>query len=244
MSMGTNSNMWAVVPVKLLARTKQRLMPFLSCDEREALACAMLDDVLSALTEAPSLAGVVVVTGDARAAAMAREAGASVLPDADNAGTTAAVTEAARYLVATGCEGMLVVPADVPLITPADIETIVEVHRAARSVTLVPASIDGGTNALACSPPDAIPFCFGDDSFRRHREAARACGIEPQTLELERVGHDIDRPDDLAAFLLRASATKSHDYLATNGIAERLRSSSWIRTERSPGRTSDSMKIR
>jgi len=143
--------------------------------------------------------------------------------DTENAGTTAAVTAAAAHLAGEGRDGMLVVPADVPLITPADVEMIVVAHRAAPSVTLVPASIDGGTNALACSPPGAAPVCFGDDSLRRHREAARARGIEPQILPLEHLGHDIDRPDDLATFLLRPSLTQSFAYLTMIGIAERLR---------------------
>lgn len=222
MRAGECRGLWAVVPVKLFARTKRRLMPLLSRHEREALACAMLSDVLSALTRARSLAGVMVITGDAKAASVADAAGAFVLTDTENAGTTAAVTHAARHLAAMGREGMLVVPADVPMITPADVDAIVAAHRAPPSVTLVPASIDGGTNALGCSPPDAIPFCFGDDSFRRHREAAKACGIEPQILKLLRVAQDIDRPDDVAAFFQRPSQTRSYSYLSTSGIAQRL----------------------
>ena len=221
--MSVKQGLWAVVPVKLFARTKRRLMPLLARHERGALARAMLADVLSALGRTQSLAGILVITGDADAAAMARAAGAAVLADAENAGTTAAVTQAARHLAGVGRDGMLVIPADVPLITPADLEMIVAAHRAAPSVTLVPASIDGGTNALACSPPGAVPVCFGDNSLRRHQEAARACGIEPQILQLEHFGNDIDRPADLAAFLLRPSPTQSYAYLTANGIAERLR---------------------
>lgn len=220
--MREHRNLWVVVPVRLFAQAKRRLMPCLMPDERGAFAQAMLEDVLSALGRTPSLAGIVVVTGDADAAAMAHAAGAFVLPDFENAGITAAVETAARHLASEGRHGMLVIPADVPLITPADIEMIVMAHRAAPSVTLVPASFDGGTNALACSPPDAIAFRFGADSFRRHREAAWACGIEPQVLALTRVGHDIDRPDDVAAFLMHPSATRSYAYLTSNGIAERL----------------------
>jgi 2-phospho-L-lactate guanylyltransferase len=221
--MSENHGLWAVVPVKLFARTKRRLMPLLASHECGALARAMLSDVLSALTRTRCLAGIMVITGDADAAAMAHTAGALVLTDAENAGTTAAVTNAAAHLAAAGRDGMLVIPADVPLITPADIETIVAEHRAAPSVTLVAASIDGGTNALACSPSDAVRVCFGDSSFRQHREAARTQGIEPQILQLEHLAYDIDRPDDLATFLLRPSPTQSYAYLTTNGIAERLR---------------------
>ena len=221
--MSANQALWAVVPVKLFARTKRRLAPHLASHEREALARAMLADVLSALARSQSLAGMLVITGDADAAAMARAAGASVLDDAENAGTNAAVTLAVTHLAAAGRTGMLVIPADVPLIAPDDVEMIIAAHRAAPAVTLVPASIDGGTNALACSPPDAVPACFGDHSLRRHREAARSRGIEPQILALEHLAHDIDRPEDLATFLSRVSPTQSYAYLTGSGIAERLR---------------------
>jgi 2-phospho-L-lactate guanylyltransferase len=212
----------AVVPVKLFSRTKRRLISLLSCHEREALARAMLEDVLFALTHAPSLTGVVVITGDAAAAAIAHAAGALVIADTENAGTTAAVMAAAQHLDKAGREGMLVIPADVPLITPVDVEVILAAHRISPSVTLVPASNDGGTNALACSPLRAIPFSFGEDSLRRHREAAWARGIEPKVLRRERVGHDIDRPSDLASFLRRPSLTHTHAYLTRIKVSERL----------------------
>jgi 2-phospho-L-lactate guanylyltransferase len=221
--MNGNPGLWAVVPVKLFAHAKRRLMPLLSFHERRMLAGAMLGDVLSALVRAPCLAGVLVVTGEHSAEAMAQAVGAVVLNDSENAGMTAAVDKAARRLADVGRSGMLVIPADVPLITTADVETIVLVHRAAPSVTLVPAGNDGGTNALACSPPRAVPCRFGEDSLREHRKAARVGGIVAQILRLERVGHDIDRPGDLAKFLLRPSPTRSYAYLVSSGIAERLR---------------------
>jgi len=212
----------AVVPVKLFRRTKQRLAPLLSGEERAGLSRAMLEDVLAALVRAPSLAGILVITGDATAAAVAQAAGALVMDDTENAGTTAAVEAAARHLEGIGHGGMLVVPADVPLITPADIEAILASHHAAPSVTLVPASADGGTNALACSPPRALPFAFGEASFRRHRDAARACGIAPAIVSLERVGNDIDHPEDVARLLQHAPTTRAHAYLAGIGISGRL----------------------
>ena len=224
MSQRAGTKLWAVVPIKLLARTKRRLMPLLSSEEREAVACAMLEDVLAALMHAPSLAGVTVITGDVKAAAIARAAGAAIIVDDENVGMSAAVTKAAQHLADAGREGILVIPADVPLITRADVESIAAAHRAAPSVTLVPASIDGGTNALASSPPDACSFCFGDDSFGKHLEASRSRGIEPQVLHLARVAQDIDRPDDLAAFLRHPSPTRTHAYLTRKGIADRLTS--------------------
>ena len=218
----TRRGIWAVVPVKPFARTKGRLAPLLSKDERETLAGAMLTDVLSALGRARKLAGVVVVTGDSKAAEMARKANAHVIHDAENTGTTAAVAKAARELADAGCDGILVVPADVPQITAADVDAIVAAHRGPRAVTLVQASVDGGTNALACSPPDAIRFCFGDDSFRQHRDAAKTASIVPAVLKLSRLEQDIDRPDDLAEFMTRPSKTRSYACLAAAGVTQRL----------------------
>lgn len=212
----------AVVPVKLLSLAKQRLTPVLAREERESLSRAMLRDVLSALMQAPSLGGVAVVTGDTTVAAIAHAGGALVITETENAGMTAAVMAAARHLDDSGWQGILVIPADLPLITPADVEAIIAAHRIAPSVTLVPAGNDGGTNALACSPPRAVPFSFGEASFRRHRDAARACGIDPSILELERVGHDIDQPGDLASFMRRPSATHTYAYLTRIKTPEQL----------------------
>ena len=211
----------AVIPVKLLAQTKGRLTPLLSRDERQGLACAMLADVLSALTRSRSLSGVFVVTGDAIAAAIARSASAQVIDDRRNCGITGAVSQASQHLIETGVQGMLVIPADVPLVTAADVDAIVAAHGRAPAVTAVAAGVDGGTNALLSSPPDAIPFCFGHDSFRLHCEAARARSIEPRVLELQRVAQDLDRPDDIAAFLAAPSLTRTREYLTRHGVETR-----------------------
>ncbi|MFH1605609.1 MAG: 2-phospho-L-lactate guanylyltransferase [Pseudomonadota bacterium] len=220
--MNDKCGLWAVVPVKRLADTKRRLMPLLNSQERAAFAHAMLEDVLSALTLSRSLAGIIVITSDQSAVALAQAASVRIMDDSENAGLIAALTKAARQLAEEGRDGMLVIPADVPLITAADIETLALTHRGAPSVTLVPACNDGGTNALCCSPPGVMRFCFGEDSFRQHRDEAQARGIDPQVLRLERIGQDIDRPADVAAFLRRPSATRSYAYLTDIGIAQRL----------------------
>jgi 2-phospho-L-lactate guanylyltransferase len=211
-----------VVPVKRFAETKRRLMPLLSPRERSALAGVMLHDVLAAIARARSVAGVVVVTDERRAAAAAQAVGAVVLGEAGSDGLNAALARAAGRLADDGANGMLVLPADVPLITAADIDAIVLAHRAAPSVTLVPAASDGGTNAFASSPPLAVACRFGEDSFRRHRDAAATAGIAATVLRLGRVGSDLDRPGDLARFLLRPSPTRSYAYLMASGIARRL----------------------
>ncbi len=215
-------SLWAVVPVKSFSSAKLRLAAMLSADERRALARAMFEDVLEVLVQSPFIAGVLVVTADPQAAAIARDAGASVLNDPPEGGLNASVRAAARVLGDAQHGGMLVVPADLPQITPADIELISLGHRRSPAVTLIAASSDGGTNALACSPPSALPISFGEDSFRRHHEAAQALGLAPRVLTLPRFARDIDRPDDLIAFLDQPSATRTHACLKAGASRRRV----------------------
>ena len=75
-----------------------------------------------------------------------------------------------------------------------------------RAFTIVPARDRMGSNAVLCSPADAVPLRFGDDSFFPHLDAARARGIEPEVVRLPRIALDIDTPEDLALFLRAAGA--------------------------------------
>ncbi|WEK49614.1 MAG: 2-phospho-L-lactate guanylyltransferase [Candidatus Kaistia colombiensis] len=210
-----NANeIWCVVPVKCLQQAKQRLAPVLDATERAGLARAMAEDVLRAVVAVDALAGVLVVTADPTVVALAREIGVRVIVDESDQGYNAAVEHAARYLIHAGARGILILPADVPSVTPADIVALLDAHGSGPAVTLVAAEADGGSNALACSPVDTIPFGFGEGSFARHHGAARACGIVPMLPSLPNLARDIDRPDDLAAFMQSPAPTRARAFLA------------------------------
>ena len=92
----------AVVPVKDLGNAKQRLAGVLDQAARTALFRTMLEDVLDALSGTPSLAGIVLVTRDAEAFALAGRYGAECLVEPENRGHTAAVEFAAEVLAKRG----------------------------------------------------------------------------------------------------------------------------------------------
>ncbi len=216
------SGIWAVVPAKDLAQAKQRLAGTLTAEERQGLALAMLEDVLLALAGVAALAGTIVVTREAALAATAQSFGARVIADLRHEGPSAAITLAAKELAAQGGAGMLAIPADVPLATATEIAEIVSEMVGAPAVTLVPALADMGTNAIALTPCDAIPIRFGTQSFFQHLQAALERGITPRILRLPSIGLDIDRPEDLAAFMALRSDTRSHGFLEERGVMERL----------------------
>ena len=200
----------AVVPVKELDRAKERLAPVLPPERRRALMLAMLEDVLTALAATPGLDGLAVVTVDAAAQRLATRYGARVIEIGARDGHSGAVAAAARLLAAEGCPGILTVPGDIPLVTPAELTQLLAAHRPTPAFTIAPSRDERGSNAIICSPPDAVPFRFGEDSFFPHLRAAEACGIRPTVLRLPGIALDVDTPEDLAAFALVPSATRAH----------------------------------
>lgn len=200
---------WAVVPVKPFHLAKQRLARTFSPSERRTLAEAMFDDVLAVLTRVESLAGVLVVTRDSRAAARARQRGAFVLREPGSADLSAAVAMAASHLSMVGCAAMLAVHGDVPGVTVDEVRRLIGTRHHERSFTIVPAHDGGGSNAVLSSPPQAVPLYFGENSCERNLAAARAAGLEPELLRLPGIALDLDHPRDVRVYMAQAQAPRT-----------------------------------
>ncbi len=218
------TGVFAVVPVKELSGSKQRLSSCLSAGERRELATVMLEDVLEALSAVRDLAGLIVVTVESGATSLAVRHGARIVAEGARDGHTAAVAGAQRLLAREGRLGMMTLPGDIPRVTPAEIAGTLAAHRAAPSFTIVPAHDDLGSNTIVCSPPDAVPLRFGDNSFTPHLHAARERGIDPLVVRCPGIGMDIDNPADLVAFLRMSPRvpTRTLAFLERSGVAGRL----------------------
>jgi 2-phospho-L-lactate/phosphoenolpyruvate guanylyltransferase len=174
-----------------------------------------LERLLATLTDVRELAGIIVVTVDPAAAAIAARHGARVSDAGAREGHTGAVAAAARELAA---QTMLTLPGDIPLVESDDICQLIDVHRnatgrGARGFTIVPARDERGSNAILCSPAAAVPLRFGADSFLPHLAAAKRCAIEPSVVRLPRIALDIDTPADLALFRATPSPTRTRALL-------------------------------
>jgi 2-phospho-L-lactate guanylyltransferase len=215
---------WAVVPVKEFEGAKQRLSAALSPEERRALATTMLEDVLDAVSAVRELSGVLVVTLDPAATSLASRYGARVVTEGARDGHTGAVTTAARLLAREGQAGMMTLPGDIPRLSSDEIAATLAAHRVAPAFTIVPAHDDLGSNTIICSPPDAVPLRFGEDSFFPHLDAARAQGVEPLVVRHQGIGMDIDNPLDLVTFLRMSPVvrTRTLTFLEQSGVADRL----------------------
>lgn len=188
--------MWAIVPLKSPHLAKSRLAAVLSPDDRRACFFELAQRAIDALQATRGIEQVAVITADEEVAAFARRLGAMVLPEAIEAGTAQAFSTALEQLRPYSLRQVLMVAGDLPLVSSRALEFVVEAA-SRHDVVIVPDRFQAGTNALACSPPDAIAPCFGVDSYARHLAAARAATRTHCTLTLDELAFDIDVPADL-----------------------------------------------
>ena len=189
-------NVFAVVPVKELWRTKSRLEPILDPGARAGLTLYMMGRVVSALQGA-GIENVCVVSPDRIVLEEARERGAAPLLQ-ESRGLNPALEEGRLWTMERGASALLVLPADLPLLDAGDVREVLGGIGEGPSVVISPDGAHAGTNALLLRPPDALPFAFGSDSFEAHLRAARERDLDLRVCKRPHLAFDLDTADDLA----------------------------------------------
>ncbi len=185
----------AIIPVGTLAGAKTRLGETLDAEERLDLVDRLLARTVVAALAVDELSDVLVVSPDRDVLRRAGELGARTLRQRTR-GLNAGLTEARTDAVAGGAEAILVLPIDLPLVTPPLIAAVIEpLVQGDRTVVLVTDRHGLGTNALGLRPPGIIEFAFGPRSREAHRAAAEAAGARYVELDGP-LAIDLDTPDD------------------------------------------------
>lgn len=190
--------LWAIVPVKPLRRGKSRLSGTLSEDERTHLNQLLLEHTLQTLKDLKEIEQILVVSRDPAALSMAREHGARTVRETSGSPKlNTALTRATVVAQVYATRGVLVLPADLPLITREDILALVERVRKPPVVVIAPDRREEGTNALLICPAGLIEYDFGPGSYKRHCERARIAGARLEVVNLPSLSLDLDLPEDL-----------------------------------------------
>jgi 2-phospho-L-lactate guanylyltransferase len=189
--------LWAIVPVKPLRRGKSRLSSVLSQEERATLNTRLLVHTLDTLAEIPEIEHVLVVSRDQAALALARDHGARTVQENGAPQLNLALARATIVARHYATRGVLVVPADLPLITPEDVQVMLAHANDPPVVVVAPDRHRQGTNALLVCPVGLIDYDFGPNSFQRHCLRAEQAGARLEVVDLPSLALDVDLPEDL-----------------------------------------------
>lgn len=174
---------------------KTRLSPVLANDAREKLALLLFENTLQFFKRTHAGGPISVVTASQETAAIGRKYGASIIEEAGHGDINAAADRASVWANDIGATSLLVVHADIATLVDEEVDRLLAARH--RCSVAIGVSADGGTNALLLTPPDAIPFCYGQSSANAHEAAALRSGRSCEKLQLAHLSKDIDTPRDL-----------------------------------------------
>jgi 2-phospho-L-lactate guanylyltransferase len=209
-----------VVPVKSPRRAKYRLESVLSEADRLRLALTMARDVFGVVSTLQPY-GRFVISDDAAMLDEARRFGLEPLLDRVSQGQSAAVQQGFAAAWERGYPAALTIPGDVPAVTAEELQELGS-YRPEIEVLLSPDRERTGTNGLRLVPPHAITLRFGEDSFILHQDEARRANRSFEVKDIEGLRYDLDRPDDIVAFMQLDRETATRQLLAELEVAERV----------------------
>ena len=181
----------ALIAIKERSRCKTRLAQALAPSARIQLVRSMLAAVLSAAGGAQTVRQIIVVSPE-------RDSVPAQVPVLADTGEclNGALTQAHRVLREFGCREVVILPADLPNITAAEIDGLVRAGRRG-GVAIAPDTAGAGTNALCLASPHPFRFQFGLGSRWLHFKEAEREGLNPQVVCLPGLEFDVDAPADL-----------------------------------------------
>ncbi|MES9921838.1 MAG: 2-phospho-L-lactate guanylyltransferase [Candidatus Thiodiazotropha sp.] len=194
------SEIWALVPLKTLAQVKKRLAPALTAELRRELVLAMAQDVVSALLGVDLITRILLVTNESSARHLFTTMGADIYEPEVLGALNPELEQAAAYAKSQGAEEVLMVHADLPLLTASAVREFIAaaspaIPRAAACKT------GAGTNLLLTDLPLQFPLVFGYDSLSGFSKKFSALNKKMDVVMHPLLTFDIDTPDDLQTLL-------------------------------------------
>jgi 2-phospho-L-lactate guanylyltransferase len=183
----------------------------LSAKQRHSMYFTLARRIITALRDVSLVRDTVIVTSSAEVEIFAGHLGVRVIHQMRDEGINAACEAAIASSSAMDITNALIVAGDLPLVSSESILALLQsAHLEERGVTIVPDRHHVGTNALVCTPADAIRLRFGPNSFAEHLRTAREHGLAARIFESGELALDIDEPEDLDAWLGYDSPTIDH----------------------------------
>jgi 2-phospho-L-lactate guanylyltransferase len=195
-------NTFAIVPVKSFENAKSRLGAVLDTHERNQLSALLVKKTICVLKNTSNIDKILLVSPDPRVEKIACRYGATFLREDSDSGVNSAVNKADDFCIASGAEATLVLPIDLPLMIPEDIDIICKSALSdSHCMILCPSYKFDGSNVLLRKPCDIISTSYDANSYPMHVLAAIRKNIKIRVFFLNRLMIDIDTFQDIKKIL-------------------------------------------
>lgn len=205
-----------IVPMKQLSDAKSRLKRILSNRLRIEVARKLLDQTLCrlkvAIKEYQETYKLAVLTECDEVKSFVEKKDISVITSSIKNKLSESLFFGVKWAGFNGFSSACIIPADLGDPSPEELKKFILFPIENNNMVICP-SKDLGTNALLISPPDAITFRYGKNSFKKHLEVANRKKIKIAVLELESLAFDIDTMEDLKKLLIKVP-----DFLSTGKL--------------------------
>jgi 2-phospho-L-lactate guanylyltransferase len=193
---------FAIVPVKSFENAKSRFGSLLSMHERIKLSGMLLERTICTLKKTPTIQRILLVSSDTRIKGIASKYGVTFLEESKEAGVNSAVRLADKFCISAGADASLVLPTDLPLIVPEDIDIMCKtVLEKDSCVILCPSYKFDGSNVLFRKPCNIIRTSYDKNSYPNHVLAGIRSNANTRVLFLNRLMIDIDTVNDIKKML-------------------------------------------
>jgi 2-phospho-L-lactate guanylyltransferase len=173
----------------------------LTAKQRHSMYFTLARRIITALRDVPMVRDIVIVTSSAEVEIFAGQLGVRVMHQMLDEGINSACEAAIASSSAVGITNALIVSGDLPMVTSGSITALLQATDLQHpGVTIVPDRHHVGTNALVCTPADAIQLHFGPNSFAEHVRMAQERGLATRVFDSGELALDIDEPEDLDAW--------------------------------------------
>jgi len=189
--------LWAVLPVKPLAKGKSRLRGCLNAEEIFALNRSLFEETYHKLDASGEIDRILVVSQDEEVLEYTRQLGGVALRENQQSSLNEAVSQALGFISEYDPGMVLIVPADLHWMTAEDLEALLQLRRDGEFMIIVPDHCQRGTNAILVSHPGLLIPHFGRNSFQKHTQQAANRSVELIVWLNKNIQRDLDTPQDL-----------------------------------------------
>jgi 2-phospho-L-lactate guanylyltransferase len=210
----------ALIPVRFFPEAKHRLAENWDTTSRRALVQAMLADVLAALESAKTIDQRIIVTCDEIFSTEYHQENVETYRSSVK-GLNSELMTHVHHLEENGIQNILIILADLPLLTSEVIDEIVTTGQNTQRPVIAQDWKGTGTNILFCHLPLPIEPCFGYQSLQNYQTGFEKANLSPIIYHSVESALDID--DDLAIerFLVLALLDKKRQQTHTYRLLDR-----------------------